>query len=69
MSRRSNCWDNAIAESFFHSLKVELISQHNYSTREIAKKSIFQYVEGYYNRKRLHSAIDYRAPNEVECAG
>lgn len=69
MSRRGNCWDNAIAESFFHTLKVELIKQNSYDTREMAKRSVFQYIEGYYNHKRLHSAIDYRTPNEVECAG
>jgi transposase InsO family protein len=69
MSRRGNCWDNAIAESFFHTLKMELIKQNSYSTREMAKQSVFQYIEGYYNRKRLHSAIDYRTPYEVECAG
>lgn len=68
MSRRGNCWDNAIAESFFHTLKVELINQNNYGTRELAKRSVFQYIEAYYNQKRSHSAIDYRTPYEVECA-
>jgi len=68
MSRKGNCWDNAIAESFFHTLKVELIYECRYSTREMAKHSIFQYIEQYYNRKRMHSAIDYRTPNEVELA-
>ena len=68
MSRRGNCWDNAIAESFFHTLKVELVHQCRYKTREIAKQSIFYYMEGYYNRKRMHSAIDYMAPIEVELA-
>lgn len=69
MSRKGNCWDNAIAESFFHSLKVELIQENQYKTRDEAKQSIFQYVEGYYNQKRLHSAIDYRVPSEVELVG
>ena len=68
MSRKGNCWDNAIAESFFHALKVELIQDNRYKTREIVKQSIFQYIEAYYNQKRLHSSIDYRTPNEVECA-
>lgn len=68
MSRKGNCWDNAIAESFFHTLKVELIQGNRYKTREIARQSIFQYIEGYYNQKRLHSSIDYRTPNEVEYA-
>lgn len=66
MSRKGNCWDNAISESFFHTLKVELVHQCTYSTRELAKKSIFKYIEEYYNRKRMHSAIDYRTPIEVE---
>ncbi len=68
MSRRGNCWDNAVSESFFHSLKVELVHQHRYKNREQAKQSIFQYIEGYYNLKRMHSAIDYRTPDQVECA-
>lgn len=67
MSRKGNCWDNAIAESFFHTLKVELIHGNRYKNREEAKQSLFQYVECYYNRVRMHSAIDYKAPIEVEC--
>ena len=67
MSRRGNCWDNAISESFFHTLKVELVHQQKYKTRTQARQSIFQYIEGYYNRKRMHSSIDYRVPYEVEC--
>jgi putative transposase len=68
MSRKGNCWDNAIAESFFHTLKTELIHLEKYKTREEAKSSIFQYIVGYYNLVRMHSALDYRAPNEVELA-
>jgi putative transposase len=68
MSRKANCWDNAIAESFFHTLKVELVYENKYKTREEAKSSIFRYIEEYYNRKRMHSAIDYRTPNEFELA-
>lgn len=67
MSRRGNCWDNAISESFFHTLKVELIHQNQYVTRDQAQRSIFQYIEGYYNKKRMHSSIDYKTPYEVEC--
>jgi putative transposase len=67
MSRRGNCWDNAISESFFHTLKVELIHQNKYLYKEQAQRSIFQYIEGYYNKKRMHSAIDYKTPYEVEC--
>ena len=68
MSRKGNCWDNAIAESFFHTLKTELIHVNRYVTRADARQSIFQYIEGYYNQKRMHSAIDYRTPIEVEYA-
>ena len=68
MSRKGNCWDNAIAESFFHTLKTELTHQHVYKTRVQARQSIFQYIEGYYNSVRMHSAIDYKSPNEVEWA-
>lgn len=68
MSRKGNCWDNAIAESFFHTLKVELIYECVYKTREIARQSIFQYLEAYYNKNRMHSAIDYKTPFELEMA-
>jgi putative transposase len=66
MSRKGNCWDNSVAESFFHSLKMELIYSQRYSTREIAKQSIFQYIESYYNRVRRHSAIGLTAPMVFE---
>jgi len=68
MSRRGNCWDNAISESFFHTLKVELIHETKYATRQLARQSIFTYIEGYYNQRRMHSAIDYKIPFEFECA-
>ena len=55
MSRRANCWDNAFAESFFRSLKVELIYQNSYLTRKAAEREIFEYIEVFYNRERLHS--------------
>jgi transposase InsO family protein len=66
MSRKGNCWDNAVAESFFHTLKVELVNEVTYQSREIARRSVFEYIEAYYNRKRMHSAIDYRVPIDVE---
>jgi len=66
MSRKGNCWDNAVAESFFHTLKTELIYSEQYATREIAKQSIFQYIEVYYNRMRRHSAIGSIAPVAFE---
>lgn len=50
MSRKGNCWDNAIAESFFHTLKVELVHHEHYATREEAQMSIFDYIETFYNR-------------------
>ena len=66
MSRKSNCWDNAVAESFFHTLKIELIHHEKFKTREEAKQKIFEYIEVYYNRVRIHSANDYLSPAEYE---
>jgi putative transposase len=66
MSRKGNCWDNAVAESFFHSIKTELIYTERYATREIAKQSIFQYIEVYYNRVRRHSTNGSIAPEVFE---
>lgn len=66
MSRRGNCYDNAITETFFHTLKTELIGKRKYQTREEARRNIFEYIEIFYNRKRLHSAIGYVPPAEYE---
>ena len=66
MSRKGNCWDNAVAESFFHSLKTELVHHCDFSTRAEAKQEIFEYIEVFYNRKRRHSANDYRSPADYE---
>lgn len=66
MSRRGNCWDNAIAETFFHTLKTELVYDCKYKSREEAKSSIFNYIEAYYNQTRMHSSIGYLAPMEFE---
>jgi len=66
MSRKGNCWDNAVAESFFHSIKTELIYTERYATREIAKQSVFHYIEVYYNRVRRHSTIGSIAPEVFE---
>lgn len=66
MSRRGNCYDNAITESFFHTLKTELIKQNKYRTRLEARLSLFEYIEIFYNRKRLHSALGYLSPVEYE---
>jgi putative transposase len=66
MSRRGNCWDNAPMESFFASLKKELVHREDYATREKAKASIFEYIEVFYNRVRRHSSLGYVAPAEYE---
>jgi transposase InsO family protein len=68
MGRRANCYDNAAMESFFHTLKVELVHRERYVTRRIAKHRIFEYIETYYNRQRKHSAIGHRIPMEFEQA-
>tara|TARA_R110000764_G_scaffold13183_1_gene38065 strand:+ start:1767 stop:2597 length:831 start_codon:yes stop_codon:yes gene_type:complete len=68
MSRKGNCWDNAIAESFFKTLKVEMVYHSKFLTRAQAKLEIFDYIEVWYNRKRRHSALDYLTPNQVENA-
>jgi putative transposase len=66
MSRKGNCWDNAPAESFFRSLKTELVHHQNYATKEDAKRDLFAYIEGYYNTRRIHSSIGYLTPIEME---
>lgn len=66
MSRKGNCWDNSVAESFFHTLKTELTHHHHFRTREDAKQVIFEYIEVFYNRERLHSANDYLSPVDYE---
>jgi len=58
MSRKGNCWDNAVAESFFRTLKSESIYQHRYVSLEQAKAAIFEYIEVYYNRQRKHASND-----------
>jgi putative transposase len=68
MSRKGDCWDNAPMESFYATLKGELVEQRDYLTREEARADVFQYVEGWYNRRRLHSAIGYVSPEQVELA-
>jgi putative transposase len=66
MSRAGNCYDNAPMESFFASLKKELVHHEDYATIEIAKASLFEYIELFYNRVRLHSSLGYVAPAEFE---
>ena len=66
MSSTGNCYDNAVTESFFHTLKTEWTNWENYQTREEAKRSIFEFIEIFYNRKRLHSTLNYLSPVEFE---
>lgn len=66
MSRKGNCWDNAVSESFFHTLKTELIHHQTYQTRSEAKQAVFEYIEVFYNRERLHSANGYLSPIDYE---
>ena len=66
MSRRGNCYDNAVAESFFHSLKSERIKRRIYQTREQARQDIFDYIEWFYNPTRRHSYCDNMSPNQYE---
>lgn len=66
MSRTGNCYDNAVVESFFGTLKTELTHHHTYATRNEARLALFEYLEVFYNRKRRHSALGYRSPAEYE---
>jgi len=66
MSRRGNCYDNAVAESFFHSLKTELTHHMKFETRSQANQAIFEYIEVFYNRQRLHSSNNYLSPVDFE---
>ena len=66
MSRRGNCYDNAAMEAFWSSLKNELVHRRRFRTREEARTAIFDYIEGFYNRTRLHSALGYQSPLDYE---
>lgn len=66
MSGKGCCFDNAVAESFFHTLKTECVYRHSYQTREEARQSIFEYVEIFYNNERRHSTLGYVSPAEFE---
>jgi len=66
MSRRGNCYDNAVVESFWSTLKRELVHHADYATRAEATAAIFEWVECWYNRKRRHSALGYKSPEEYE---
>jgi transposase InsO family protein len=66
MSNKGDCWDNAAMESFWSTLKTELVHHEHYATRDQARASIFEYIEAFYNRKRLHSALGYQSPEAFE---
>lgn len=68
MSRRGNCWDNAVAESFFSSLKKERIRKRIYKTRDLAKADVFDYIEVFYNRVRRHTHLGGVSPEAFEQA-
>lgn len=68
MSRKGDCWDNAVAESFFGTLKTELVLHRRYRTRDEARRDIFEYIEVFYNRVRLHSTLGYLSPAQFEAA-
>ena len=66
MSGKDNCYDNAVVESFFATLKIEEVENADYQTRQQAKTSIFSYLEGFYNTRRRHSSLDYLSPDDFE---
>jgi putative transposase len=66
MSRKGNCWDKAVAESFFRSLKQERVQWRNYQTRNEAQQDVMNYITTWYNSHRLHSYLGYKSPNQFE---
>jgi putative transposase len=66
MSRKGNCWDNAVAESFFATIKNELVYRQRWSSRAQLRAAVFEYIEVFYNRQRLHSSIGYKTPTAIE---
>lgn len=68
MSGRGECWDNACMESFWGTLKTELVNHEHYATRDEARQSIFEYIEVFYNRKRMHSSLGYQSPEAFEAS-
>jgi transposase InsO family protein len=69
LSRRGQCWDNAVAESFFATIKTHLLHRQAWPTREAARQAIFEYVEGWYNTRRRHSSLGYLSPATYEATG
>lgn len=68
MSRTGNCYDNAVVESFWGKLKTEMVYHRKFATREEARAAIFEYIEMFYNRQRLHAALDYQSPEQFEAS-
>ncbi len=68
MSRKGEVYDNAVMESFYATLKRELVHEARYATRDEARKAIFEWIEVFYNRQRLHSSLGYRSPADYEAA-
>jgi putative transposase len=66
LSRPANCWDNAVAESFFSTLKLDLLYRHSWPTRAAARSAIFEYIEVFYNRERRHSTLGNLSPADYE---
>ena len=66
MSRRGNCWDNAVVESFFSTLKLECVGPVQFPSRAAARSTIFDFIEVWYNRRRLHSSLGYLSPSAFE---
>ena len=69
MSKKGDCWDNAVAESFFGSMKTERVNEMNYQSREKARHDIVDYIEMFYNSKRRHSYLGYLSPKDFEELG
>lgn len=68
MSRKANCYDNAVMEAFWSTLKLELIYRRDFEDAGQLRQALFDYIEVFYNRQRLHSALDYQTPDDFECA-
>ncbi|WP_299761876.1 IS3 family transposase, partial [uncultured Pontibacter sp.] len=66
MSRKGSCWDNAVTESFFKTMKTEMVYHHQFTTRHEARLAVFEYIASFYNRKRRHSALGYLPPCQYE---
>jgi putative transposase len=66
MSRKGNCWDNAVAESFFATVKKDVVHRRDWSSRLELREALFEYIEVFYNRRRLHSSLDYKTPEKIE---